>query len=100
MSRKATHRGPANRSDAITDIFWSALSRKEPQSRRRKKAALLLILAGLIASGLYELWSSLHHSQPQPPASIFIRQDGGTHNGDNVIGSQTIIERAPDRPAK
>jgi len=98
MSRKATHRRPANHSDAITDIFWSALSRTEPQSRRRKKAALLLILAGLLASGLYEFWSS--HHRPQPPASIFIRQDGGTHNGDNIIGSQTLIERTPDRPPK
>jgi len=99
MRRKATHRGRANHFDAFTDIFWSALSRKEPQSRRRKQAALLLILAGLLASGLYEIWSSLHRAQP-PPGLNLIRQDGGTHNGDNVIGSQTVIELTPDRPPK
>ena len=98
MSRKATRRSPANRPDAITDVLWSALSRTEPRSRRRKKAALLLILAGLLVSGLYEIWSS--HHNPPPPSSAVIRQDGGIHNGDNVIGSQVLIERSQDRPAQ
>jgi hypothetical protein len=88
------------KTDALADVLWSVLFKTEPLSSRRKKAVILVMLAMLLASGLYEFWSSQRAQSAAQSAQQSIHQEGGVHIGDNVIGQQFVIEVPAGQPKK